>query len=133
MKRIPKRVLRWVNPALHQMFTNEALASDWQGALCRTESQHRISLYMDMLLAKLIRPEDEADALAYAISCGDLPFIERDMLCAVLARLHADGRRVFDGDAARAAFEALPEHFIIHRRTVEAEGKQYAVCWTLDR
>jgi hypothetical protein len=115
------------------MFIGNAQAGDWQSALCKTGSEHRISLYMDLLISKLIPPEDETDALAYAISTGDLPHRERDLLCALLARFHREGRRVFDGDAARAAFDALPSLVAIYRGTVAAEGNEYGVCWTLDR
>lgn len=134
MKKIPKKVLRHVNPMAHEMFAERALAGDWQGALILTDSERRISLYIDMTIAELI-PRENTDALAYAISNGGVPLSERDMLIITLGRFLKEGRRVFDGDEARRAFEALPDQVTIYRGTAEAEAdsREYGVCWTIDR
>ena len=133
MKRLPREVLRWIDPALHDLFREALTTRDWREAFCLTNSENVISLCVDLVIAKLISEQDIPDALAEAISRGDMPHRERNMLCALLGTLHRKKRRAFDGDTARAAYDALPAHVTIYRGTTEAEGGEYGVCWTLDR
>ena len=133
MKRLPREVLRWVDPALHDLFREAFTARDWCGALSRTSSENRISLCVDLVIAKLIPEQDLPEVLAQAISSGDMLYQERNMLCAMLGQLHQKKRLVFDGEAARAAYDALPAQVTIYRGTTEAEGGGYGICWTLDR
>jgi len=102
---------------------------DWLGALLCVDSGRRTELCIQ--LWNLIPDEDKPDVLADAISGGDFPFGCRTKLISILSELLEDGRRVFDGEAARKGFNDLPERVQIYRGTTEAEGTDYGVCWTL--
>ena len=104
---------------------------DWTAALLCVGSGARISLCMD--LWPIIPKSDRAQVLAEAISGGDEPRRERDMLCAVLGALHRQNRRIFDSDTAEESFKNLPSQVTIYRGTTESEGDNYGVCWTLSR
>lgn len=132
--RIRKDVLRWVSPSLHEQFKESVNQRDWDGALSYTNSENRISLCLDLMLAKIIDFDDEEAPylLASSISGGDLPRRELDALHALLSRYLREGKRAFDGEAARQAFKRLPKKVTIHRGTVEDEDR-YGVCWTLSR
>lgn len=134
-KRIPKRVTRWVRSVMLDLLTERVHAGDWMGVLVLAESENRISLCMDLFTAQLVPEAEWPEVLARAISGGDDPCRERDRLCTVLARLHGEGRRVFDSEAARLTFADMPERVTIHRGTVDDETaeQEYGVCWTLDR
>jgi len=134
IEQIHPDVLRWVDAGLHGMFAEEVSAGAFDRALGLTKSETRISLCLDMMLARIIDPEDEGtpDVVASAISAGDHPCREYDMLYALLSRFHRQGRRGFDGERARKAFGELPEQITIYRGTVEAEDKN-GFCWSLDR
>lgn len=51
----------------------------------------------------------------------------------ILSDLHDAGRVLFDGDAAREAFAALPDTVTIYRGTVQGKERTYGVHWTLNR
>ena len=58
---------------------------------------------------------------------------ERPWLCFVLAMMRDLDRRVFETDADRMAFDALPSRITIYRGTVQAERPKWGISWTLDR
>lgn len=130
--KIPRRVLKHIDPLLRIQFRDAVRRSDWVDALICVSSQVRISLAMDMFLSRVIPFDSWAPVLARAISSGDLPCRERQMLVACLERLHRAGRLVVDGERAREVFASLPERVMIHRGTVAAEGSTYGVCWTME-
>lgn len=76
----------------------------------------------------------DATTLAHALSLGDFPRREYRRLCSALRVLLACGIRVFDGDAARAAFASLPPRVTIYRGTCVAEvtSGEHGLCWSLD-
>jgi hypothetical protein len=131
VKPIPLKAFALVNPALRPQLKDAVAAGDWQRALIYTSSQHCISLCV--ALWSRIPKTERSDVLAAAISGGDLPSKEWKALCRMLAELLNEGRRCFDCDAAKSAYEALPTFVTIYRGTVEAEldGPRYGVCWTL--
>jgi hypothetical protein len=104
---------------------------DWRSASALVGSGARPGLLRH--LWPRIPEFEKAAALADAISAGDAPNQERAFLLGAVRELSAAGVRVYDGDAAHAAFDALPENVTIYRGTVEAEGDNYGICWTLDR
>jgi hypothetical protein len=132
-KRISKRIARWVDPALHDLLNECVCSADWIGALSLTSSENRISLCLDLIASQDIPMDVRAPMLADAISGGDNPLREREALQSALRGQRRAGYRVFDGDAARAAFSDLPGTVTIYRGTTQAEGRDYGVCWTLDR
>jgi hypothetical protein len=106
---------------------------NWIDALFAVNSEARLPLLQHMW--PQIPGPDRPDALAEAVSAGDAPVRMIGFLYAALASVQAEGRRVFDGDAARKAYASLPDMITVHRGTVAAEddGELYGVCWTLDR
>jgi hypothetical protein len=133
--RITKTILQWVPPNLHSHLKKEIRAANWMGALILCSSQDRISLCIDLFVKNHLSIDALPAVLAIAISMGDNPAAERNRLAWLLEHLREapTPRRVFDGDAARSTFAALPEQVTIYRGTVEAEGTDYGVCWTLDQ
>lgn len=133
-RQITKTILQWVQPSLHSHLKVRIRAADWTGALLLCTSQDRISLCIELFLKGHLSINVFPDVLATAISMGDNPAHERGRLASLLELLRGSPtpRRVFDGEVARNAFDDLPERVTIHRGTVEAEGTDYGVCWTLD-
>ena len=133
-KHIPARALRRVergSPELAEQLRRAVAERDWMLARICVDSQDAVSLCKE--LWSIIPDADKPAALADAISTGDNPAREWAWLHKTLHQLHERGQRVFDGDTARAAYDALPECVAIYRGTVEAEGEDYGVCWTLSR
>jgi len=132
-KPIPDRALKWVRQELHAMLAERIEAQRWDYALGLAESENRLPLCM--ALWKRIPAAERAAVLAEAITSGDLPARVWVPLNQALIELHDAGQLVFDGEAARSAYQELPSTVAIYRGTVQAEVDQYAygVCWTLDR
>jgi len=120
---------RLVPEGLFSLLTERLRNGEWHGALLLSRSQDRISLCRSLWPA--IPTEDRADVLAQAIVAGDAPQLEWTWLQDTLDSLHESGDRLFDSDHARSAFDALPDPLTVYRGTVEAEGDQYGVCWTV--
>ncbi len=111
---------------------------DIAGALGLVSSELRLS--MCRALWSLVPKSEHAETLALAISSGDNPGREHFWLHETLCELLDQGRRIFDCDAARETFEALPETVTVYRGTVQAEVEYtesefepFGICWTLSR
>jgi hypothetical protein len=104
---------------------------DWEQALMLAGSNSRPTV-LKRLWPRL-HLDQKPLAMEVAISIGDLLHRQRAFFISALRELKTAGLRVYDGDAARAAFMELPERIRIFRGTVsqEAQAGQYGVCWTL--
>src|ERR1700761_4188329 len=109
--------------------TSALRAGDWEQTLMLAGSGSRATL-LKRLWPRLNLTQKPL-AMELAIANGELLRRQRPFLVKALNELKAAGIRVFDGDAARAAFAELPEQVRIYRGTVKAENDAYGVCWTL--
>jgi hypothetical protein len=122
------------NESLRQMqadITSALRKGDWEQALMLARSSSRPTV-LKRLWPRL-HLHQKPLAMEVAISIGDLLHRQRGFFISALRELKSAGLRVYDSDAARDAFNELPERIRIFRGTVsqEAAEGQYGVCWTL--